>query len=52
VQVFGIAVALYLILSYGLSAVAALIGRLTFRAPAGKRIRRRPSALSLIGARS
>lgn len=52
VQVFGIAVALYLILSYGLSAVAALIGRLTFRAPAGKRIRKRPSALNLTGARS
>jgi polar amino acid transport system permease protein len=51
VQVFGIAVALYLVLSYGLSAIAALIGRLAFRAPATARARKRSSALNLIGVR-
>jgi polar amino acid transport system permease protein len=51
VQVFGIAVALYLVLSYGLSAVAALIGRLVFRSPAAAGTRKRATALNLTGAR-
>src|SRR4051794_18483560 len=51
VQVFGIAVALYLLLSYGLSALAALIERLAFRAPATGRTRKRTTVLNLIGAR-
>jgi polar amino acid transport system permease protein len=50
VQVFGIAVALYLVLSYGLSALASLIGRFAFRAPATARSRKR--TMNLIGARS
>ncbi|OBC00069.1 hypothetical protein A5784_21305 [Mycobacterium sp. 852013-50091_SCH5140682] len=50
VQVFGIAVALYLVLSYGLSAVATLIERLGFKAPAPSGARKR-RALRLIGAR-
>jgi polar amino acid transport system permease protein len=56
VQVFGIAVVAYLILSYGLSIVADLIRRLLFRAPsAGRRTpaaNKRPSIRSVIGARS
>jgi polar amino acid transport system permease protein len=51
VQVFGIAVALYLVLSYGLSAIASLIGRFAFRAPATTRTRRRTAVSKLIGAR-
>jgi polar amino acid transport system permease protein len=51
VQVFGIAVALYLVLSYGLSAIASLIGRLAFRAPTTGRTRKRTTVLNLIGAR-
>jgi polar amino acid transport system permease protein len=51
VQVFGIAVALYLVLSYGLSALSAIIGRFAFRAPATARARKRTTVLSLIGAR-
>ena len=50
VQVFGIAVALYLVLSYGLSAVATLIERLGFEAPAPSGARKR-RAMRLIGAR-
>lgn len=56
VQVFGIAVVAYLILSYGLSIAADLIRRLLFRAPsAGRRTpaaNKRPSIRSVIGARS
>jgi polar amino acid transport system permease protein len=52
VQVFGIAVALYLLLSYGLSAVAALIERFSFTAPTGRRTPKRTSARRLAGARS
>lgn len=55
VQVFGIAVALYLILSYGLSAISALIARFAFRAPVSARTgrtRKRTSMLNLIGTRS
>ena len=51
VQVFGIAVALYLVLSYGLSAIAALIERFTFRSPARAPSRKRTKLLNLIGAR-
>jgi len=51
VQVFGIAVVLYLVLSYGLSAVAALIGRFAFRSPATARSRKRAIAPNLIGTR-
>src|SRR3954451_10587468 len=51
VQVFGIAIALYLLLSYGLSALAALIERLAFRPPATGRTRKRTTVLNLIGAR-
>jgi polar amino acid transport system permease protein len=51
VQVFGIAVALYLLLSYGLSAVAALIGRFAFRSPATAPARKRATGLNLTGAR-
>jgi polar amino acid transport system permease protein len=51
VQVFGIAVALYLVLSYGLSAIASLIGRLAFRAPTTGRTRKRTTVLNVIGAR-
>lgn len=50
VQVFGIAVALYLVLSYGLSAVATVIERLGFKAPAPSRGRKK-RAMRLIGAR-
>ncbi|WP_029370192.1 amino acid ABC transporter permease [Mycobacterium sp. UM_WWY] len=50
VQVFGIAVVLYLVLSYGLSAIAALIERLGFKAPAASGARKR-RAPRLIGAR-
>jgi polar amino acid transport system permease protein len=50
VQVFGIAIALYLVLSYGLSAIASLIERFAFRAPATARRRKRTT--NLIGARS
>ena len=49
VQVFGIAVALYLVLSYGLSAVATVIERLGFKAPAPSRARKK-RAMRLIGA--
>jgi polar amino acid transport system permease protein len=56
VQVFGIAVVAYLILSYGLSIASDLIRRLLFRAPsAGRRTpaaNKRPSIRSVIGARS
>src|SRR3954469_1434998 len=51
VQVFGIAVALYLLLSYGLSALATLVQRLSFKTPAGTRTRKRTSAPKLTGAR-
>jgi polar amino acid transport system permease protein len=51
VQVFGIAVALYLVLSYGLSAVAAVIGRFAFRSPAVAQTRKRATAPNLSGAR-
>jgi polar amino acid transport system permease protein len=51
VQVFGIAVALYLVLSYGLSVIAALIGRFAFRASATARTGRRTIVLDLIGVR-
>jgi polar amino acid transport system permease protein len=51
VQVFGIAVALYLVLSYGLSAVAALIGRFAFPSPAIAPTRKRATGLNLTGAR-
>jgi polar amino acid transport system permease protein len=37
VQAFGIAVGLYLLLSYGLSGVASLVERLSFKTPARKR---------------
>src|SRR3954463_15755890 len=49
VQVFGIAVALYLLLSYGLSALAGLVERLSFKSPTGRRTRKRTSAPSLTG---
>lgn len=52
VQVFGIAVAVYLVLSYGLSAIAGLLGRAVFRSPSTARPRRRISMRTPIGARS
>lgn len=52
VQVFGIAVVLYLVLSYGLSAIASVIGRFAFRAPATAGSRKRTTLVNLIGARS
>lgn len=52
VQVFGIAVALYLVLSYGLSAAASLIERFAFRSPATARTRKRTTTPDLTGART
>jgi polar amino acid transport system permease protein len=53
VQVFGIAVVLYLLLSYGLSAVASLIERFAFKAPAASsRRKQRAMTRRLMGVRS
>jgi polar amino acid transport system permease protein len=56
VQVFGIAVVAYLILSYGLSVAADVIRRLLFRAPSAGRpassAPKRGSIRAAIGARS
>jgi polar amino acid transport system permease protein len=56
VQVFGIAVVAYLVLSYGLSLAADVLRRLSFRAPSTGRPApgrsKRRSIRSMIGARS
>jgi polar amino acid transport system permease protein len=55
VQVFGIAVVAYLILSYGLSVAAGIIGKLLFRrwsAASQARTARRPSVRNFVGWRS
>jgi polar amino acid transport system permease protein len=51
VQVFGIAVALYLLLSYGLSALASVTERFAFRSPATAGTRKRTTRLNLTGTR-
>lgn len=52
VQAFGIGVALYLVLSYGLSAVASVIERFAFKAPAPSARKRRSTVRRLMGVRS